>query len=82
MGCGVLRRLADGGFCQGLVLGGLLQGVRVADNAYAAGWWDWLTPFSLFCGVAVVVGYTLLGACWLVWRTEGELQEKNRLYAK
>lgn len=69
-------------FAQGLVLGGLLQGVRVADNAYAGAWWDWLTPFSLLCGVAVVVGYTLLGACWLVWRTEGELQEKSRLYAK
>ena len=69
-------------FAQGLVLGGLLQGVRVADNAYAGAWWDWLTPFSLLCGVAVVVGYTLLGACWLVWRTEGELQAKNRLYAK
>jgi cytochrome bd ubiquinol oxidase subunit II len=28
-------------FCQGLVLGGLLQGIRVQDRAYAGGWWDW-----------------------------------------
>jgi cytochrome d ubiquinol oxidase subunit II len=66
---------------QGLILGGLLQSVRVENNAYAGGWWDWLTPFSLFCGVAVAIGYTLLGACWLIWRTEGELQEKHRRYA-
>jgi cytochrome bd ubiquinol oxidase subunit II len=68
--------------CQGLILGGLLQGVQVVNNAYAGSWWDWLTPFSVLCGVAVVVGYSLLGACWLVWRTEGELQEKHRRYAK
>ena len=34
-------------------------------RAYAGGWWDWLTPFSLLTGVAVVVGYALLGATWL-----------------
>ena len=68
--------------CQGLTMGGLLQGIRVVDDAYAGGWWDWLTPFSLFCGVAVVVGYALLGACWLVWRTEGGLQALNRRYAE
>jgi cytochrome d ubiquinol oxidase subunit II len=42
--------------CQGLTLGGLLQGIRVVDEAYAGGWWDWLTPFTVLCGVAVVVG--------------------------
>ena len=67
--------------CQGLTLGGLLQGVKVANHAYAGGWWDWLTPFSLLCGVAVVIGYALLGACWLVWRTESGLQDLNRRYA-
>src|SRR5262245_14937647 len=60
-------------FCQGLVLGGLLQGIHVADRVYAGGWWDWLTPFTVLCGVAVVVGYTLQGACWLIWRCEGAL---------
>ncbi|MEJ0019357.1 MAG: cytochrome d ubiquinol oxidase subunit II [Acetobacteraceae bacterium] len=69
-------------FCQGLVLGGLLQGIHVADRAYAGGWWDWLTPFTLLCGVAVVVGYTLQGACWLIWRTEGLLQDRARGYAR
>ncbi len=66
---------------QGLTLGGLLQGIKVANRAYAGGWWDWLTPFTVLCGVAVVVGYALLGACWLVWRTEGGLQTRCRRQA-
>ncbi len=67
--------------CQGLTLGGLLQGVHVVDDAYAGGWWDWLTPFTVLCGVAVVVGYALLGACWLLWRTSGELHDRARRQA-
>ena len=59
--------------CQGLTLGGLLQGIKVVNRAYAGGWWDWLTPFTVLCGLAVVVGYALLGASWLIWRTEGGL---------
>ncbi len=70
------------GFCQGLILGALVQGIRVVDGAYAGGWWDWLTPFSLLCGVAVVIGYALLGACYLVWRTEGPMQARLRRQAR
>jgi cytochrome d ubiquinol oxidase subunit II len=68
-------------FCQGLTLGGLLQGIHVVNRAYAGGWWDWLTPFTVLCGFAVVVGYALLGATWLIWRTEGALQARCRRYA-
>jgi cytochrome d ubiquinol oxidase subunit II len=64
--------------CQGLALGGLLQGVKVENRAYAGGWWDWLTPFTILCGLAVVAGYALLGACWLIWRTEGPFQARCR----
>jgi cytochrome d ubiquinol oxidase subunit II len=67
--------------CQGLTLGGLLQGIRVVDESYAGGWWDWLTPFTVLCGVAVVVGYALLGATWLVWRTSGGLHDRARRQA-
>ena len=69
-------------FCQGLVLGGLLQGIRVQDRAYAGGWWDWLTGFTVVCGIAVVVGYALQGACWLIWRCDGSLQQRARQYAR
>ncbi|NIA68403.1 cytochrome d ubiquinol oxidase subunit II [Pelagibius litoralis] len=63
-------------FCQGVVLGAFIQGIEVQDRAYAGGWFDWLTPFSLFTGFALVVGYALLGAGWLVMKTEGPLQAR------
>jgi cytochrome d ubiquinol oxidase subunit II len=69
-------------FAQGLTLGGLLQGIRVANRAYAGGWWDWLTGFTLLCGIALVIGYALLGATWLIWRTEGALQRRCRRYTR
>jgi cytochrome d ubiquinol oxidase subunit II len=68
-------------FAQGLALGGLLQGIRVEGRAYAGGWFDWLTPFTLLCGVALIFGYALQGACWLIWKTEGPLQQRCRAYA-
>lgn len=68
-------------FCQGVALGGLVQGIEVMDRAYAGGWWDWLSPFSILTGFALVVGYALLGATWLVMKTEGELQAAMRARA-
>jgi cytochrome bd ubiquinol oxidase subunit II len=61
---------------QGIALGAILQGIKVAGRGYAGGWWDWLTPFSLLTGAAVIVGYALLGATWLVLKTTGELRER------
>ena len=68
-------------FAQGITLGALVQGIEVANRAYAGGWWDWLTPFSLLTGVALVAGYALLGATWLVMKTEGHLAERARRFA-
>ncbi len=65
-------------FAQGITLGALLQGIAVRGRAYAGGWWDWLTPFSLLTGVSVVAGYSLLGACWLNWKTDGDTQKHAR----
>lgn len=69
-------------FAQGVTLGALLQGIHVEGRAYAGGWWDWLSPFSLLTGAGLIVGYALLGACWLNWKTEGELQDQSVRYAK
>ncbi|RUT28584.1 cytochrome d ubiquinol oxidase subunit II [Arsenicitalea aurantiaca] len=68
-------------FMQGIALGALVQGIRIENRAYAGDWWDWLTPFSLLTGLAVVVGYALLGACWLNLKTTGELQAHARRIA-
>ena len=64
--------------CQGVALGALVQGIEVEGRAYAGGWWDWLTPFSVLTGVAVVVGYALLGATWLNMKLVGRIQEHMR----
>lgn len=61
---------------QGVALGAILQGVHVEARQYAGGWWDWLTPFSLLTGIALMIGYSLLGATWLVLKTEGALRDK------
>ncbi len=61
------------GFCQGLVLGGLVQGVKIENGVYAGGAFDWATPFGLLCGFGVVAGYALLGACWLMLKTDGDM---------
>ena len=66
---------------QGITLGAVLQGIRVADNAYAGGWLDWLSPFSLLTGASLVLGYALLGASWLIWKTEGPAQTHARRLA-
>jgi cytochrome d ubiquinol oxidase subunit II len=66
---------------QGVALGALVQGIHVENRAYAGGWWDWLTPFSILVGLAVAVGYALLGATWLNMKTSGELQERMRGYS-
>jgi len=63
-------------FAQGIALGAFVQGIKVSGRAYAGGWWDWLTPFSLMTGFALVAGYGFLGACWLIWKTEGDLQRR------
>ncbi|MDQ0086479.1 cytochrome d ubiquinol oxidase subunit II [Variovorax boronicumulans] len=65
-------------FCQGIVLGSLLQGIRIADGHFVGGAFDWLSPFSLFCGIGVLLTYATLGCGWLILKTEGELQRKMR----
>ncbi|RYM10475.1 cytochrome d ubiquinol oxidase subunit II [Sphingobium cupriresistens] len=67
---------------QGIVLGALLQGITVEGRAYAGGWWEWLSPFSIATGVSLVIGYALLGACWLIWKTHGALHDQARAMAR
>jgi len=68
-------------FMQGIALGALVQGIKIDDRQYAGGWWDWLSPFSVLTGAAVVVGYALLGATWLNLKTAGPLRDRARRLA-
>ena len=65
-------------FAQGVVLGAFIQGFHVEGRHFAGGSFDCFTPFSVFTGVALMFGYALLGAGWLVIKTEGALQDWAR----
>ena len=69
-------------FAQGVILGGMVEGVAVRNGAYAGGSFDWATPFGLVCGLALIAGYGLLGATWLVMKTEGPVADRARAHAK
>lgn len=63
-------------FFQGVALGAYIQGIPVADRAYAGGPLDWISPFSIFTGFGLVAAFALLGSTWLIMKTEGSLQQR------
>jgi cytochrome d ubiquinol oxidase subunit II len=65
-----------------LILGGLIQGIKMENRAFAGGAFDWATPFAVLCGLGLVAGYGLLGATWLVMKTEGSVAKRAGLEAK
>jgi len=81
------RGFWDNGFCygsilatfaQGVVLGSFIQGFHVEGREFVGSSFDWFTPFSLLTGAALVFGYALLGAGWLIIKTSGQLQQWAR----
>ncbi|MCU6664252.1 MAG: cytochrome d ubiquinol oxidase subunit II [Silvania sp.] len=65
-------------FSQGIVVGAMINGFEVANRRFAGGALDWLTPFNLFCGLGLMVAYTLLATTWLIMKSEGRLQTHMR----
>jgi cytochrome d ubiquinol oxidase subunit II len=65
-------------FAQGVVLGSFIQGFHVEGRQFLGSSLDCFTPFSIFAGIGLMLGYALLGAGWLVIKTEGALQEWAR----
>ena len=65
-------------FAQGVVLGSFIQGFQVSGRAFSGTSFDFLTPFSILTGIALLFGYGLLGAGWLILKTEGDLQQAAR----
>jgi len=79
-----MRRVWDGGFflgstvvafVQGAAIGAMIRGIPVVDGQYAGGPFGWLHPFAILTGIGLVLGYALLGVCWLVLKSEGELRD-------
>jgi cytochrome d ubiquinol oxidase subunit II len=69
-------------FCQGLILGTLLQGIEIVDGRFAGDAFGWLSPFAVFCGLGLQVTYATLGCAWLVMKTDGDLQRRMRVMLK
>jgi cytochrome d ubiquinol oxidase subunit II len=69
-------------FMQGMVLGTFVHGVAVDGRNFAGGVFDWLTPFSIMTGVALVTGYALLGATWMILKTDNDTQVWARKSAR
>ncbi|MGB7933591.1 MAG: cytochrome d ubiquinol oxidase subunit II, partial [Gammaproteobacteria bacterium] len=79
-----MRRVWDRGFflgstvaafVQGAAIGAMMRGIPVVDGQYAGGPFGWLHPFAILTGIGLVLGYALLGAGWLVLKSEGELRD-------
>ncbi|WP_158773931.1 cytochrome d ubiquinol oxidase subunit II [Cobetia sp. L2A1] len=62
-------------FCQGVVVGAYIQGFAVEGHVYVGGPFDWLSPFTVITGLALVAGYALLGATWTIMKSEGAVQD-------
>lgn len=74
------RWLWDGGFIagsiaaafiQGATVGALVEGLPITEGHYVGGTWGWFSPFAVLCGFGLCLGYALIGACWVVGKTEG-----------
>jgi cytochrome d ubiquinol oxidase subunit II len=63
-------------FFQGVILGAYISGIPVINREFSGGAFDWISPFSIFTGVGVLIAYTFLGSTWLIMKTEGYLQRR------
>ena len=62
-------------FVQGAAVGAMIRGIPVVNGQYAGGRFEWLAPLPVVTGIGLVLGYTLLGASWLVLKSDGALRE-------
>jgi cytochrome d ubiquinol oxidase subunit II len=69
-------------FSQGVILAALVQGLPMEGGHYSGGVWGWFSPFAVMTGLALVCGYALLGAGWLILKTDGALHQQARGWAR
>jgi cytochrome bd-type quinol oxidase subunit 2 len=62
-------------FVQGAAVGAMIRGIPVTNGQYSGGSWEWLEPLPVICGIGLILGYCLLGASWLVLKSETNLRD-------
>ena len=62
-------------FCRRITVGAIVEGLPVSNGQYVGGVFGWFSAFAVLCGIGLCIGYSLLGACWLVKKSEGEVRE-------
>jgi cytochrome d ubiquinol oxidase subunit II len=62
-------------FIQGMTVGALVEGLPIENGQYTGGDFGWFSPFAALCGIGLCLGYALLGACWLVKKSEAEVRD-------
>ena len=65
-------------FMQGVMVGALVEGLQFTDGQYSGGPFGWMTSFTVLCGFGLCFGYALLGACWLVRKSDGQIRDHAR----
>ena len=65
-------------FLQGAMLGSIIQGFELDGYRYSGGAMDWFSSFAIICGISLVMGYSLLGVSWLIYKTDGKTREWAR----
>src|SRR5580693_6819334 len=63
-------------FMQGMTVGALVEGLPITNGQYTGGEFGWLSAFAVLCGIGLCLGYSLLGACWLIKKCEGDVREE------
>jgi cytochrome d ubiquinol oxidase subunit II len=63
---------------QGFIFGGLFSNLKIEGGSFAGGPWDWLNPGSIIVALGIVAAYCMIGAAYLVRKTEGLIQKQNR----
>ena len=61
-------------FMQGLILGGLMQGVAVQNRNFAGSVLDVIRPLPIISGITLLFGYAALGGGWLNLKSNASLQ--------
>jgi cytochrome bd ubiquinol oxidase subunit II len=67
---------AGAAFFQGVILGAYLHGIPVTNGRFSGDPFFWVTPFSFFTGMGLMMTYALQGATYLVMRTRGDLRQR------